>query len=223
MAIEWGKAYLRGDARIEATLPSDGTYFVELHDLEYRAPTDSPFRLLVGDFRAVDQYFPAVAERGSELNVEPVGTGLPSGTLITANLKDSAAGLAKFLTVPRELHTSGPLPPLRISDGIEILEVAQPGKQLQTIDARFSDKRHASVAVNGRLSKTAEVDRYLLAVTPGQALASVGRRSIAELACRRGNLGPLVSGREGAGDRRRNAGRRGEGDAVPSPRRCRVD
>ena len=58
----------------------DGTYFVELHDLEYRAPTDSPFRLLVGDFRAVDQYFPAVAERGSELNVEPVGTGLPSGT-----------------------------------------------------------------------------------------------------------------------------------------------
>ncbi len=36
VAIEWGKAYLRGDARIEATLPVNGTYFVELHDLEYR-------------------------------------------------------------------------------------------------------------------------------------------------------------------------------------------
>lgn len=179
VAIEWGKAYLRGDARIEANLPSDGTYFVELHDLEYRTPADSPFRLLVGDFRAVDQYFPAVAERGSELNVEPVGTGLPSGTLIAANLKDSSTGLTKFLMVPPELHASGPLPPLRISDGIEMLEVAQPGKQLQTIDARFLDKRHASVAVNGRLLKTAEVDRYLLAVTPGQALAlSVDGRSL---------------------------------------------
>jgi hypothetical protein len=179
VAIEWGKAYLRGDARIETTVPSDGMYFVELHDLEYRAPADSPFRLLVGDFRAVDQYFPAVAERGSESNVELVGTGLPLGTLITADLKDNPAGLTKYLMMPRELHASGPLPPLRISDGVEILEVAQPGKQLQTVDARFVDKRHASVAVNGRLSKTAEVDRYLLAVTPGQALAlSVDGRSL---------------------------------------------
>ena len=58
LAIEWGKSYLRGTHGIEATLPGDGTYYVELHDLEYRAPADSPFRLLVGDFRAVDQYFP---------------------------------------------------------------------------------------------------------------------------------------------------------------------
>jgi len=171
VAIEWGKAYLRGDARTEVILPSDGAYFVELHDLAYNAPADSPFRLLIGDFRAVDQYFPAVAERGSELNIEPVGTGIPSGTLIAANLKGDPAELAKFLTVPRELHASGPLPPLRISDGVEILEAPQPGKQLQTIDARFADKRHAVVAVNGRLSKPAEVDRYLLAVTPGQTLA----------------------------------------------------
>ena len=179
VAIEWGKSYLRGDARIEATLPSDGTYFVELHDLEYRAPSESPFRLLVGDFQAVDQYFPAFAERGSELDIEPVGTGLPSGTVIHADLKNASRSLATFLTLPRELHASGPLPPLRISEGIEILEVVQPGKQLQTIDARFADKRFASVAVNGRLSKAGEVDRYLLAVTPGQPLAlSLDGRSL---------------------------------------------
>ncbi|HEX4072173.1 MAG TPA: hypothetical protein VHX68_13430 [Planctomycetaceae bacterium] len=179
VAIEWGKTYLRGDARIEATLPINGTYFVELHDLEYRAPGDSPFRLLVGDFSAVDQYFPAVAERGSELSVKPIGTGLATGTVISADLKDSHAGLAKFLTVPRELHASGPLPPLRISDGIEIVQVAQPGHQLQTIDARFADKRSAPVAVNGRLTKTGQIDRYLLAVTPGRPLAlSVDGRSL---------------------------------------------
>jgi hypothetical protein len=170
VALEWGKAFLRGDARIEAALPADGTYFVELHDLEYRAPNESPFRLLVGDFRAVDQYFPAVAERGSELSVEPVGTGIPTGAVISADLKHENNGLAKFLNVPQELHASGPLPPLRISDGLEIVEVPQPGKQLQTVDARFADKKYASVAVNGRLSKAGEVDRYLLAVTPGKPL-----------------------------------------------------
>ncbi len=170
VALEWGKAFLRGDARIESVLPADGTYFVELHDLEYRAPNESPFRLLVGDFRAVDQYFPAFAERGSELSVEPVGTGLPSGAVIAADLKKETNGLAKFLNVPQELHASGPMPPLRISDGLEIVEVQQPGKQLQTVDARFADKRSAAVAVNGRLSKAGEVDRYLLAVTPGKPL-----------------------------------------------------
>ena len=174
-----GQVVFAGDARIEATLPGDGTYYVELHDLEYRAPADSPFRLLVGDFRAVDQYFPPFVERGSELSVEPVGTGLPSGTVIRADLKHDPTGMATFLTVPRELRASGPLPPLRISDGVEIQQVVQPGKQLQTIDARFADKRHASVAVNGRLMKAGEVDRYLLVVTPGETLAlSVEGRSL---------------------------------------------
>ena len=67
----------------------------------------------------------------------------------------------------------------RISDGVEIQQVVQPGKQLQTIDARFADKRHASVAVNGRLMKAGEVDRYLLVVMPGETLAlSVEGRSL---------------------------------------------
>ncbi len=50
---------------------------------------------------------------------------------------------------------------------------------MQTIDARFADKRYASVAVNGRLSKTGQIDRYLLAVTPGKPLAlSVDGRTL---------------------------------------------
>jgi len=171
LAIEWGKAYLRGDARTEVTLPADGTYYLELHDLSYNAPADSPFRVLLGDFRAVDQYFPAVLARGSEGAVEPVGTGIPPGTLIAANLKGDPTGVAKYLVVPRELHASGPMPAIRISDGAEILQVSQPANQLQTVDARFADKRNVPVAVNGRLSQPGEVDRYLLAVMPGQTLA----------------------------------------------------
>jgi hypothetical protein len=179
LAIEWGKAYLRGDARAEVTLPADGSYFVELHDLEYKAPQDSPFRLLVGDFRAVDQYFPPVAERGTAVEVQPIGTGIPLGTLIAANLQGDPAGLAKLLVLPSQLHASGPLPPLRISDGVELLEVAQPGTQLQMIDARFADKRSSSIAISGRLAKPEEVDHYLLAVTPGQSLLlSVDGRSL---------------------------------------------
>jgi hypothetical protein len=179
LAIEWGKTFLRGDARVETTLPQDGAYYLELHDLSYNAPGESPYRLLLGDFRAVDSFFPPVVARGTELNVEPVGTGIPPGTLIAANLKGDPLGLAKLLMVPPELHASGPLPPIRISDGVEVLEVAQPGSQLQTVDARFADKRHASIAVSGRLSKPGEIDRYLLAVAPGQSLSlSVEGRSL---------------------------------------------
>jgi hypothetical protein len=170
IAIEWGKAFLRGDARAELTLPADGTYVVELHDLAYNAPAESPFRLLLGDFRSVDSYYPPVIPRGADWPVELVGAGIPPGTMADANLKHDAAGLAKLLPLPRELHASGPLPPLGISDGIEVLEVSQPTEQLQMIDARFADKRHESVAVNGRLAKESEVDRYLLAVTPGMPL-----------------------------------------------------
>ena len=179
IAIEWGKAYLRGDARAELTLPADGVYVAELHDLAYNAPPDSPFRLLLGDFRSVDAYYPPVIPRGADWPVEPVGAGIPPGMTIDANLKSDPGGLAKLLPVPRQLHASGPLPPLGISDGVEILEVPQPAEQLQTIDARFADKRHESVAVNGRLAKAGEIDRYLLAVTPGMPLSfSLDNRSL---------------------------------------------
>ena len=180
IAIEWGKAFLRGDARAELTLPADGLYMVELHDLAYNAPNESPYRLLLGDFRSVDSYYPPVIPRGADWPVEPVGAGIPPGTLIDANLKGGPAGeLAKLLPFPGKLRTSGPLPPLGISDGIEVLEVPQPNQQLQTIDARFAEKQHESVAVNGRLAKEGEIDRYLLAVTPGTLLSfSLDGRSL---------------------------------------------
>ncbi len=179
VAIEWGKAFLRGDARAELTLPADGVYLLELHDLAYNAPADSPFRLLLGDFRSVDSYYPPFIPRGADWPVEPVGAGIPPGTRIDANLKDDQSGAAKLLSPPRQFHASGPLPPLGISDGVEILQVPQPTQQLQMIDARFVDKQHASVAVNGRLAKEAEIDRYLLAVTPGMLLSfSLDSRSL---------------------------------------------
>jgi hypothetical protein len=180
IAIEWGKAFLRGDARAELTLPTEGVYVLELHDLAYNAPAESPYRLLLGDFRSVDAYYPPVIPRGADWPVEPVGSGIPAGTMIDANLKDNSPGLAKLLPFPSQLHASGPLPPLGISDGIEVLEVPQPNQQLQTVDARFAEKRHESVAVNGRLAKEGEIDRYLLAVTPGMLLSlSLDSRSLA--------------------------------------------
>ena len=170
---------MRGDARAELTLPADGVYILELHDLAYNAPGESPYRLLLGDFRSVDSYYPPVIPRGADWPVEPVGSGIPPGTMIDANLKGGPAGeLAKLLPFPSQLHASGPLPPLGISDGIEVLEVPQPNQQLQMIDARFAENRHESVAINGRLAKEGELDRYLLAVTPGTLLSlSVDGRS----------------------------------------------
>src|SRR5262249_33055189 len=49
--VAWsqGLARLAGDARLEATLPADGTYALELHDALYRAGNAGFFRLKIGD------------------------------------------------------------------------------------------------------------------------------------------------------------------------------
>src|SRR5262249_23659198 len=66
--IAWaqGATTLSGDARLEATLPADGDYSVELRDALYKAPTPNFFRLKIGELRYADLTFPLGARRGTE-------------------------------------------------------------------------------------------------------------------------------------------------------------
>ncbi len=67
LLIEWGRANLRGDARTEFSVPADGLYAVELHDLAYNAPGQNPFRLRIGAPDAIDREPPKLT---------PVSTGV---------------------------------------------------------------------------------------------------------------------------------------------------
>ncbi|MCH7989037.1 MAG: hypothetical protein IID46_07780, partial [Planctomycetes bacterium] len=179
LLIEWGQVPLKGDARAIVVLPSDGLYFVELHDLAYKAPGRNPYRLKIGDLTLIDTWFPSVAVPGTVVTVEPVGVGFPSGTKVAADLFDVSSALAARIPLPGELNSTGPTPALLLRNGVEIVETPQTGKQLQTIDVTFSANQNGPVVVNGRIEIKGERDRYVLNVTPGQKLKlSVLARSI---------------------------------------------
>lgn len=179
LVIEWAKVSLRGDARAELVLPADGLYFVELHDLAYKARGRSPFRLKIGDIKIIDAFFPPAIPREGQTQIEAVGTGLLDGTVFAAQATDSSDGISELVTIPPELSPTGPAPAIRFTEGIEILETKPTGDEPQKVDALFATEKHIPVTVNGRISTANEDDRYLVNVTPGQKLNfSVAARSI---------------------------------------------
>lgn len=170
LAIGWGHNSLRGDARVELSLPVDGTYTVELHDLTFNAPGTNPFRLKVGDLKLVDGVLPAAAVPGP-VEIEPVGSGFAAGTRIAGTLLIPNESTAGSLTLPLESGISGGLPQMALSRGLEVVEALRaPDAPLQTIDATFSQSPVKPVAINGRVATKGEHDRYLLKVTAGQKL-----------------------------------------------------
>ncbi|MCA9069949.1 MAG: hypothetical protein KDA84_13545, partial [Planctomycetaceae bacterium] len=78
LKIGWSETALRGDARAEVRLPKDGVYYAELHDLAYKAPGQNRFRLKLGDFRSIDQWFPAKILAQDRISLKPVGAGFDS-------------------------------------------------------------------------------------------------------------------------------------------------
>lgn len=163
LEIEWRKHELHGDTRAEIVLPTDGSYFVELHDLAYRAPGNTPFRVRVGDLQVIDRFIPTTA--GPQTALTAIGTGVPTGIKVTAA---SDANLADVVIkgVP---EIDGPLPAVFATDAMELVESAN-GKQPE-IDATFTgEKSQTIMAVNGTISKPNETDSFDLKVTENSKL-----------------------------------------------------
>ncbi|MFK7820942.1 MAG: hypothetical protein AB8G99_19665 [Planctomycetaceae bacterium] len=152
VAIEWRKHELHGDTRAVTQLPEDGVYSVELHDLAYRAPGQSPFRIRVGDLKVIDRLVPTSSGRQPVLAA--VGTGLAPNKTIAATTRRGSLQLSG-----QEL-TDGPLPPVSLAS-VEISET----KKTPAIDATFSQgKDQDIVAVNGTITGANETDHFDLNV-----------------------------------------------------------
>ncbi|HET6423351.1 MAG TPA: hypothetical protein VFG20_06690, partial [Planctomycetaceae bacterium] len=121
LQIRWGQSALRGDVRIEARLPADGLYYVELHDLAYRAP-GSPFRLKLGDLRLIDLPFPAVTGKSGAVAIEPLGTGWDAGTKWETPNPSTPETFAAIARLPMTIGATGPWPLLRLADAHEVIE-----------------------------------------------------------------------------------------------------
>jgi hypothetical protein len=152
----WPNPALGGDARIACTLPADGKYTVEIHDLQY-ASQGGPFRLKLGSWQHVDAVFPPAVRRGETASVELVGN-TPG-----RRVQVQAAGDSEVVPVPwaDPAAASGLRPRVLVSDLPEYVE--KDGTLVQDVGG-------VPVALNGRLAKAGEVDRYRLKVQPGDRL-----------------------------------------------------
>ena len=159
--VDWaqGSNTLGGDTRLITVLPADGTYTIELHDMQYRAGTPNRFRLHIGDFPSADLAFPLAGQRGTKGSFQLIGT-VPETTRVTADLTNVPGGT--FVRLPRAPGVPGMMPVVLVSDVPEVFKSEQaPGKpQEVTIPA----------GINGRIMKPNEEDAYRIRVQPGMKL-----------------------------------------------------
>jgi hypothetical protein len=151
LAWAWGTLALDDDARLEATLPADGTYTITLHDAEYAGQGPGHFRLKVGRLEYVDQVFPPVVGKGAR-QIELLGSEITKMDL------PAAKSNVLLLPWPKPGNWSGPRPWVRVSSRPELLEPSEAGKVLEL--------PAAPVAVSGKLGTPHEEDRFKIAVQP---------------------------------------------------------
>lgn len=169
LKIEWGHVEFSGDARAEVTIPSDGLYYVELHDLGYAAPGANPFRLKIGDLKLADIALGGITA-GTEAQLALSGTGTDPATKLPINLRDQPGTAARHWLLPAALGIAAPAPKIFVGSGPEFIETPPAAGQLQTIEAKFAAPPLLPVGFTGILSQPRERDVVLLQVTPGQKL-----------------------------------------------------
>ncbi|HUY35317.1 MAG TPA: hypothetical protein VMV69_21410 [Pirellulales bacterium] len=160
LAYSYSVVALAGDPRIVATLPVDGRYTVELHDLQYRGAAPGTFRLKLGALHYADLPFPLGVQRGTKALLGFVSSNLPAEARVES-ADVPLAGVAPAPWPADELLT-GARPRLIYSDYDELVETAMAPGELRKVTP--------PVGVSGRLALPREEDRYQLAVTPGQSL-----------------------------------------------------
>jgi hypothetical protein len=154
LAWAWTTPSLHGDARLEATLPDDGTYTVTVHDAEYAGGTPGFFRLRIGQWSAADLVFPPVVAKGQGMAVELLGPAAPA----KIELPPPAGAGVLLLAWPKDGAWSGPRPFVRVSPHAELIGQTGPD-MVQQLPA-------GAVGVSGRLLTPNGEDRYRVPVVP---------------------------------------------------------
>jgi len=148
------------DSRIDVTFSRDGDYYAVVHDARFSKQMQNFYRLKVASFPYADGIFPLGWKRGEKVDVEFFGGSLKAPVKMTADLSALPAK-TEFtrLSLPGEpgslpfLFAAGDLPE-------KIEPVRHTAAEAVPLDP--------STVMNGRISKPGEVDRYKLAVTPGE-------------------------------------------------------
>ena len=136
------------DPRIEYTFTKAGQYKLRVHDARYSDQAVNFYRLKIGPYSFADGIYPLGWKRGDAVEVEIAGGNL------SAPVKVHPATTSKAATIFVGLPNSPSLPfQFALSDKEEMLE---------------SGTLKPGAIMNGRISKPGEIDKYKLAVKPGE-------------------------------------------------------
>jgi hypothetical protein len=162
--IAWSppRVSIGSDARIDAVLPADAQYVIELHDELYRPTGPGYFRLKVGDLNYADLALPLGATAGSKQAINFTSASLRATTELDATGAGAPGETAAPL--PADERFTGAAPRVAISEFPELVEMPSAGGPVQELP-------QVPVGVSGVLSAAGEEDKYLLPVKPGQKLA----------------------------------------------------
>jgi hypothetical protein len=154
-----GKARLGGDVRVDTILPADGIYTALVRDALYQGGVLNQFRLKIGELHYADLALPLGIQRGTKATIQLLGNLPGDGRIMVQALGDQGNVPAALPNLP---GMTGFAPTLAVGDYPEILEVDQPSGNLQEVAV--------PAAINGRLGKPNEEDRFRLLVKPGMQL-----------------------------------------------------
>ncbi|MBI3278489.1 MAG: PPC domain-containing protein [Acidobacteria bacterium] len=136
------------DARTEVSFAKAGPYFVRVHDSKFSEQAQRFYRLKIGAYSYADAIFPLGGRRGQEVE-----------------FTFSGGNLAAPVAVRKKLDGSGPLALVGLPESASLPFMVAIGDQPE---APESAALQPGTLVNGRIEKPGEVDKYKLAVTPGQ-------------------------------------------------------
>src|ERR1700722_9039693 len=158
------------DSRLDVTFPREGDYYAIVHDSRFSRQMQNFYRLKVGNYAYADGIFPLGWKRGEKIDVEFFGGSIQAPMKTAADLSAIDPKLEfTRLNVPGE---AGSLPFLFVvGDLPEKLEPAHGAAEAVQLEP--------ATVMNGRISKAGEVDRYRVAVAPGDHWAfELGARGL---------------------------------------------
>jgi len=138
-------ALLQLDPRVDITFPVAGYYYVEIHDARFSGQAQNFYRLKTGTYTYPTEVFPLGGKRGETVDVSL------GATRVKANLA-KVHGSQTFVNLP-----DSPSLPLPLAVG-EFPEASEPVAGALTLP----------LTINARLSKPAEIDKYIVNVNPGE-------------------------------------------------------
>ena len=136
------------DPRIEYTFVKAGQYRLRVHDARYSDQAVNFYRLKIGTYSFGEGLYPLGWKRGEPVEVEIAGGNLATPVKLRPSTNSTSA------TIDLGLPHSPSLPlQFALSEKEEMLE---------------TEHLKPGAIMNGRISKPGEIDRYKLAVKPGE-------------------------------------------------------